>query len=300
MSVAPSPQPVATRSFVQERSAVYLELTKPRITAMVMLTVAAGFFLAAPIASVDPIALVNVLVGTLLSCSGAGALNQYLERDTDGAMNRTQFRPLPQHKVSPTAVLAVGSALSIAGVAYLALSVNTLTAAIDALTLGSYLFVYTPMKRLSPFSTLIGAVPGALPPLMGWTAATAAVGAGGLSLFAILFLWQIPHFLAIGTMYQEDYDNAGFPLLASNTAARGRQMSLYAAALIPVSLWPALLGLAGSLYFWSAAVLGVLFLAFCVAAQRQASRKAARRVLLASVAYLPLLFASIFIDRMAA
>ncbi len=283
---------------MQERSAVYLELTKPRITAMVMLTVVAGFFLAAPTASPNPLALLHVLLGTLLSCSGAGALNQYLERDTDSAMNRTQFRPLPQHKVTPAAVLAVGSALSISGVAYMALQVNLLTAAIDALTLVSYLFVYTPMKRLSPFSTLVGAVPGALPPLMGWTAATADLGAGGLALFAILFFWQIPHFLAIGTIYQDDYESAGFPLLASNTAARGRQMSLYAAALVPVSMWPAMLGLAGPFYFWSAAALGLGFLAFCLIAKTKASTASARRVLFASVTYLPLLFAAMFLDRM--
>lgn len=267
---------------------------------MVMLTVAAGFFLATPAMANATVALVNVLAGTLLSCSGAGALNQYLERDTDGTMNRTKFRPLPQHKVSPMAVLAAGSTLSVLGVVYLAVSVNLLTAAIDALTLASYLFLYTPMKRLSPFSTLVGAVPGALPPVMGWTAATSSLDVGAMSLFAILFLWQIPHFLAIGTIHQEDYDRAGFPLLASDSAARGRQMSLYAGALIPVSLWPTLSGLAGNLYFWSAALLGMGFLAFCLGAKMNPSKTAARRVLLASVAYLPLLLAAMLFDRMTA
>jgi protoheme IX farnesyltransferase len=282
-----------------QRPQVYLELTKPRITLMVLVTVAAGFCLATP-AATSTLVLIHVLVGTGLSCSGSGALNQYLERESDGIMDRTRFRPLPTRKVSPSTVLALGVALSVGGVAYLAINVNFLTAALDALTVTAYLFVYTPLKPISPLATLVGAVPGALPPLMGWTAAHGSIGTGGVLLFSILFLWQIPHFLAIGRLYRNDYSQAGFPMLASldsDGRMAGRQMVLYSVALLPVSLMATTVGLSGPVYFWSALVLGTAYTTASLMAASSNSRKWARRLLLTSVVYLPLLLAVMLIDR---
>jgi protoheme IX farnesyltransferase len=291
---------IDARAHAQERTSVYLELTKPRITLMVMLTVALGYVLAPNAA--EPWALIHVLIGAALSCSGAGALNQYIERERDGYMDRTRFRPLPAHRVSPSAVLGLGAGMAAGGVIYLAATTNALTAAIDAATLISYLFVYTPLKRVSSLSTPVGAVPGALPPVMGWAAATGHVQAGALAIFGVLFLWQMPHFLAIGMMYKEDYANAGFPMLVvsderGDTVAR--QMVLYAAALVPFALAPARLGLAGSFYFATALVAGLVYLAFAVDAGRKRDRRSARRLLLASVLYLPVLFAAMLADGVA-
>ncbi len=287
---------------VQEhaRSKVYVELTKPRITAMVLLTVAVGFVVGS-VGPMSPVVLVNLLIGAGLSCSGAGALNQYLERQVDGYMDRTRFRPLPAHQVSPSAALLLGLALSIGGVAYLAATVNAITAALDGLTLTSYLFVYTPMKRLSPLSTLIGAVPGALPPLMGWAAARGDLGAGAFCLFAILFLWQIPHFLAIGEMYKSDYSKGGFPMLSVidlGGGASGRQAVVYASVLIPASLLSSMLGLTGSTYFWWAVVLGAGYAGASLATVVAPNLKTYRRLLLVSVTYLPALLAAMVIDRL--
>jgi protoheme IX farnesyltransferase len=283
-----------------DRSQVYMELTKPRITFMVLLTVAVGYFCATPYEG-SFLGVLHVLVGTALSCSGSGALNQYLERDVDLFMDRTRFRPLPAQQISASGAALLGAALSIGGVAYLALFVNGISAALNALTVLSYLFLYTPMKRVTPLSTLAGAVPGALPPVIGWTAASGEIGAGAVVLFAILFLWQVPHFLAIGCMYREDYAKAGFPMLVvvdreGDTTAR--QMVLYALTLLPTSLLLSTAGIGGHLYYWCAVALG---LAYAVTAWRAAverSRVSARRLLLCSVFYLPLLFGVLFIERL--
>ena len=282
-----------------QRPQAYLELTKPRITLMVLVTVAAGFCLATP-AATSTLVLIHVLVGAGLSCSGSGALNQYLERESDGVMERTRFRPLPTRKVSPSTVLGFGLALSVGGVVYLAISVNLLTAALNAITVAAYLFIYTPLKPVSPLATLVGAVPGALPPLIGWTAAHGSIGTGGVLLFSILFLWQIPHFLAIGRLYQNDYRQAGFPMLTSldsDGRIAGRQMVLYSVALLPVSLMATTVGLSGPVYFWSALVLGATYTTASLMAASSNSRKWARRLLLTSVLYLPLLLAVMLIDR---
>ena len=282
-----------------ERTSVYVELTKPRITLMVLLTVAVGFLLA-PGGSASPWPFVHLLLGAGLSCSGSGALNQYLERDHDGAMDRTRFRPLPSHRISPLAVLALGTAMSGGGIVYLAATTNALTAFVDALTIASYLFVYTPLKRISPLSTPAGAVPGALPPVMGWVAASGTIESGALVLFGILFLWQIPHFLAIGRMYQRDYESGGFPMLVvidRTGSITGRQMVLYSAALIPTSMALTPIGLTGPLYFWSALAAGIAYLAASMYAARDRGRASARRLLLVSVLYLPLLFAAMLVDR---
>jgi protoheme IX farnesyltransferase len=288
------------RSLAQDRSSTYVELTKPRITAMVLLTVAIGFVMA-PVPG-HAISLLHVLVGAFLSCSGAGALNQYIERDTDAVMARTRFRPLPAHRVSPFAVFALGTVLAAGGVLYLLATTNAVTALLDGLTLATYLFVYTPLKRISPLSTLAGAIPGALPPMMGWAAATGDLAEGAWILFAILFLWQIPHFLAIGRMYREDYVSGGFPMLVvvdRDGKTTGRQMVLYALALVPVALLPTTVGLTGTIYFWTALAAGLGYLGASVNAAHRGDQRSARTLLLVSVVYLPILFTAMFLDGIA-
>lgn len=289
----------ASRPAMADRSEVFLELIKPRITMMVLLTVAVGYFCATPGAA-SLAGLFHVLVGTALSCSGSGALNQYFERDVDLFMDRTRFRPLPAGRISSGQAALLGLLLSLGGVVYLAATVGELAAAINALTVYSYIFLYTPMKRVHPLSTLAGAVPGALPPVIGWAAASGEIGAGALVLFGILFLWQVPHFLAIGWMYRDDYARAGFPMLvvidrAGDTTSR--LMLLYAITLMPVSLMLVGAGSAGHLYFWSAIAAGAYYALAAWRAGQERSREAARRLLLASVFYLPALFGALFLEH---
>jgi protoheme IX farnesyltransferase len=291
----------ASRPAMADRSEVFLELIKPRITVMVLLTVAVGYFCAIPVApSVSGV--LHVLLGTALSCSGSGALNQYLERDVDLFMDRTRFRPLPAQRISSATAALIGALLSMAGVLYLAATVNVLAAALNALTVLSYLFLYTPMKRVHPLSTLAGAVPGALPPVIGWAAASGEIGAGAVVLFAILFLWQVPHFLAIGWMYREDYAKAGFPMLVvldRDGDATARLMLLYAVTLLPVSWMLIPAGAAGHLYFWCAAAAGLHYVRASWIAGARRTRESARSLLLASVVYLPALFGALFLEHLA-
>ena len=275
------------------------ELTKARITLMVMVTAAAGFLLASG-GSLDVVRLVNALVGTGLVAAGAGVLNQVLERDVDALMRRTADRPIPAGRIDPDAALSLGVVVAVAGLAYLALTVNLLTSMLGAATLAAYVFVYTPMKRISSLATLIGAIPGAVPPMMGWTAARDAIDPGAWALFGILFLWQLPHFLAIAWMYRADYERGGFPMLPVLDPEGGRtarQMILYAAALVPVSLAPSALGLTGEVYFLGALALGLAFLGFAFAFDRARSGRAARHLLLVSVVYLPAILAVMVLDR---
>jgi len=212
----------------------YLELSKARIVAMVLITTAAGFAMG----SHDWLLLLNTLVGTALVAAGTNALNQYVEREHDAKMRRTRLRPLPDGRISPRAALLFSSAISLIGTVYLGLAVNWLTAALGAFTLTSYIFVYTPLKRVSTICTLIGALPGAIPPLMGWTAATGRLGTPGWIAFAIVFLWQLPHFMAISWIYREDYGRAGFAMLAvrdEDGRATARQAILYSVLLLGVS-----------------------------------------------------------------
>ncbi len=278
------------------------ELTKPRITFMVAVTTAAGFLLAAQDVAIVPLLLFNALLGTALVASGAAALNQVLERDTDARMRRTAGRPLPSGRLHPDLALAWGVALVLAGLAYLALAVNLLTALIGAASAALYVFAYTPLKRVSSLSTLVGAVPGALPPVMGWTAMRDQLDPGAWALFAILFLWQLPHFLSIAWLYRDDYAQGGFPMLSvADPGGRrtARQAVLYGAALVPVSLVPSVLGLTGTAYFIGALALSLGFLACCVAFAAARSQAGARRLLLASVLYLPAVLAVMLIDRLA-
>lgn len=278
-----------------------LVLTKARITLLVVVTTAVGYCLASP-GRIDFPRLLLALVGTGLAASGAAALNQVLEREVDGRMTRTATRPIPSGRMSARRGLMIGVALTAAGVALLATRVNLLTAGLGALTVGLYLGVYTPLKRRTAFNTLVGAVPGAIPPMMGWTAATGAIAPGAWVLFGILYLWQLPHFLAIAWIFREDYARGGFPMLPvvdPDGSITGRQITLYSLALIPVSLSPTLLGLAGGVYFFGALGLGLGFLACGLAMAFGHGRAGARRLLLASVTYLPALLGLLVLDRVA-
>jgi len=240
----------------------YLELSKSRIVFMVVITTAAGFLFAAP--KVDPFLLLHTLIGTALVAAGTNALNQYVERAHDAKMHRTRTRPLPAGRITPRAALLFSSAIAVIGTLYLGLAVNWLTAFLGAFTLTSYIFVYTPLKRVSTICTIIGAIPGAVPPLMGWTAATNELALGGWIAFAILFLWQLPHFMAISWMYREDYARGGFVMLSTldeNGAAVARQAIYYSLALLAVSVTPSLFGLTGVIYLIGAAVCGTALLA---------------------------------------
>ena len=277
----------------------YLVLTKARITALVMVTGAAGFCLASP-GRLDLSRLAALLLGIALASGGAAALNQVIERESDGRMSRTASRPLPAGRMSAGRGILVGLGMAAAGVSWLAIQANLLTAALAFLTIVLYLAVYTPLKHRTPLNTLVGAIPGAIPPMMGWTAATGEIAAGAWVLFAILFLWQLPHFLAIACLFREDYAKGGFPMLPvidADGGATGRQVSLYLLALIPVSLAPTFLGLTGPVYFFGALALGIAFLGFGIAMALGRGTTRARRLLLASVTYLPILLLLLMADR---
>jgi protoheme IX farnesyltransferase len=270
----------------------YLQLVRPRIALLVLFTVGAGGMLASRGAS-DLAAVAHAVIGTALVASGASCLNQWVERDADARMGRTQNRPLPAGRLLPAEALALGLALGAGGLVYLFASVpQPLTAGLAGLALVSYVGVYTPLKRVTTLNTLIGAVPGALPPVIGWTAVTGRFDAQALSLFLIVFVWQVPHFLAIAWMYRDDYARAGFRMLPVRDASgglTGREMVRYCLVLIPVSVLPAVLGLAGPPYAAAALILGGLFLSSCLGFVRRPALQQARRVLRASLIYLPCL-----------
>lgn len=276
-------RPAGSASVVRD----YLELSKSRIVMMVLITTAAGYFFAAP--RVDWTLLINALVGTALVAAGTNALNQYVEREHDAKMRRTRLRPLPDGRITPRAALLFSVSISIIGTVYLGLAVNWLTAALGALTLTTYIFLYTPLKRVSTICTLIGAVPGAIPPLMGWTAATGALGTGGWIVFAILFFWQLPHFMAISWMYRDDYARGGFAMLAvqdDDGRATARQAVFYSFALLTVSVLPPLFGLATFVYLVGAIVAGTALTAASFAFLADRTPRSARRLFMSSNIYL--------------
>jgi protoheme IX farnesyltransferase len=278
----------------------YLELTKPRVTSLVVTTTAFGFYLGSR-GRPDLLLFFHCMLGTWLVAAGTSALNQVLERESDGKMERTRRRPLPDGRLQPVQALGFATLLATAGMLYLAVTVNLLTALLAAATLASYIFLYTPLKARSPLATLVGAVPGALPPLGGWAAAAGSLGAGGWALFTILFLWQLPHSLAIAWMYKEDYARGGFrvlPVVDPEGGSTVRQILGNALALVPVSLTPALFGVAGAIYFYGALLLGLFLLWHCVGITRDRGRAAARRVVLASVIYLPALLLLMALDKL--
>jgi protoheme IX farnesyltransferase len=270
----------------------YLQLSKSRIVMMVLITAAAGYFFGAQ--HVDWMLLLNTLLGTALVAAGTNALNQYVERDHDAKMRRTRLRPLPDGRIAPRAALVFSIAISIIGTIYLGLSVNWLTAALGVFTLTTYIFIYTPLKRVSTICTLIGAIPGAIPPLMGWTAATGVLGTGGWIIFAILFFWQLPHFMAISWMYRDDYARGGFAMLAvrdDDGLATAGHAVFYSFALLIVSALPSFFGLATYVYLVGAIVAGsaLTFASFAFLAARTPIR--ARRLFMASNIYLIVMMA---------
>jgi len=277
----------------------YLELTKPRVTLMVLITTLVGFYLGAR-GEVNALLLLHTLLGTALVAGGTSALNQYLERDIDAKMLRTKNRPLPAGRLTPRQALIFASSIALAGLAHLALAVNLLTAALAALTLIGYAFIYTPLKPKTSLSTLAGAIPGALPPMGGWAAARNDLGIEAWVLFAILFLWQLPHVLAISWLYSEDYKRGGFPLLPvldPQGQSASRQIISNCLALLPVSLLPSLIGLAGAVYFVGALILGVIFLGFGIVVAIEKDNLSARRLMLASLVYLPALLGLLTFDK---
>jgi protoheme IX farnesyltransferase len=279
--------------------AVYADLFKARLTCLVLLTTLVGFCLGFR-GPMDYWLLGHLLLGTALVASGASALNQLLERDHDARMRRTQDRPLPSARLQPQTVLMVGSISAVSGLLYLSQTVNLTTALVAAVSLGCYLFIYTPLKRVTWLNTLVGAVPGALPPVMGWTAARGELTSEGLALFAIQACWQVPHFMAIAWMYREEYARAGFQMLPV-IDVQGRRTGLQAVgftlALALASLCPFLFHLAGSLYLVSAVVLGLGFVALAFGFSHQPTVPRARRLFYASLLYLPLLLAVMVLDK---
>jgi protoheme IX farnesyltransferase len=278
----------------------FYELTKPRMNFLVLVTSAVGFYMATRRGFDNWALLAHTLVGTAMAAAGASVLNQYVERGHDALMRRTAGRPLPAGRVAPLEALVFGVLLSAGGALYLAALVNGLTATLGVITIASYVFVYTPMKRHTSLCTVVGAVPGAIPPMMGWAAATDGLSAEAWALFGILFFWQMPHFLAIAILYKDDYAAGGFkmlPVVDDGLVVTGRQMVLYAAALLPVSLLPVGLGTVGFAYLAAATVLGLGFLGCSVACAVRKGRADARRLFLASIVYLPLLLAAMMLDK---
>jgi heme o synthase len=312
-SAAPSPEvtvksPPRALSF-NKRLAAYFELTKPRITSLVVLSALAGFALGSP-SSIDWASLLHTALGVALLSGGVNALNQYWERDLDALMRRTKLRPLPAGKIPPRGALAFGVAVSMIAEAYLAWFLNPLTAFWGLAALASYLFLYTPLKTRTHWCTFIGAFPGALPPLLGWAAARNEVGVEAATLFGIMFLWQFPHFHAIATMCREDYARAGIrmlPVIEPDGKRTARQIVGYTVALIPVSLLPTFLHFSGMhfsgmhfsgwIYLAGAALLGGWFLHAGVAAAKQSTGEQSRRLLKVSVIYLPLLLILMVLNR---
>ena len=280
-------------------AAVFSDLVKARLTTLVLLTTLVGFYLGWR-GPMNFLLMFHALFGTALVASGAAALNQLLEREYDAKMRRTANRPLPSGRLQPTTVAIFGGVCSVIGLIYLALLVNLLTAVIGAVTLVSYLFIYTPLKRVTWLNTAIGAVPGALPPLMGWTAARTELSSDGWALFAILALWQLPHFFAIAWMYRDDYAKAGFKMLpnidpdGSRTAQQAVSNTL---GLLFVSLCPFAFKMAGPVYLAGAILLGAGYLWCAIQFSRQLTLARARQLFLASIIYLPLLLSAMVWDK---
>ncbi|HTQ80011.1 MAG TPA: heme o synthase [Thermoanaerobaculia bacterium] len=283
------------------RLADWTEMTKPGITLMVVLTAGLGFLLAEALRpGFRFLLLLHTLIGTGLISAGGSVLNHVLERETDSLMRRTATRPLPSGRVDPDFALLYGVVLGVAGLVWLAVGTNLLTALLGAVALAGYVFVYTPLKRVTSLATVIGAIPGALPPVMGWSAVTGEVGLAAWVLFGILFFWQMPHFLAIAWLCREDYASAGFPMLTvldREGAQTARQMILYGAALVPISLMPSVLGLMGTVYFVGTLALGLAYLGASFAFARTRSTSGARWLMLCSLLYLPGILLAMLIDR---
>ncbi len=289
-------EPVPTAAVTAERTrlvADFVALTKPRVNLLVLVTTVIGFHLGNRGGATDLALLVNTAVGTFLVASGAAAFNQILERDVDARMHRTMMRPLPERRITLLDATLFAAALSGLGVLQLALGANGLAATVAALTLASYVLIYTPLKRITSLATVIGAVPGALPPLIGWAAAHGSLTLEAWVLFAIVFFWQMPHVLAVSWVYRDDYKRGGIRVLpVEDPGGRSTAFQIvnYSAALVPVSLLPTIVGLAGRVYFGGAIVLGVALLLLAVRFAQDHTVLRARQLFLASLAYLPVLW----------
>ncbi len=282
------------------RAADLLELAKPGITFMVVTSCAIGFLMATQRLA-EPWTLLSALIGTALVSGGASAFNHVFERRLDAKMRRTADRPLPTGRLQPEIALLFAISLAISGLAELALAVNWVSALLGAIALVGYSFVYTPLKRVSSLATVLGAIPGAIPPMIGWAAARGSVDTGAWILFGILFFWQMPHFLAIAWLCREDYARAELPMLTVGDVdglQTGRQVILYGAALLPMSLMPSVLGLTGSFYFIGALAASLIYLAFCVAFALRPVNRVARKLMFASILYLPAVLAVMVLDRL--
>ena len=283
----------------RRRTMDFFELTKPRVVAMVLITTFVGFYLGISGAP-DYFCLLHTLLGTALAGGGTLALNQFMEREADAKMERTKMRPLPDGRLQPVEAFVFGALITVGGLLYLALAVNPLSSIVTSAIVVSYLFAYTPLKMKTSLCSVVGAIPGALPPVIGWAAARNSVDLEAWVLFAIMFLWQMPHSLAIGWLYREDYARAGFrllPVLDPHGKSTGRQIVSNCLALLAVGLIPTLIGFTGTVYFFSSLVLGVMFLWYGVNLARFCSRDAARRLLFASLVYLPVLLAVMALDK---
>jgi protoheme IX farnesyltransferase len=283
-----------------EKPWAYVVLTKPDVTFLVVITTVAGFYLGST-GAVDWARLAQTLFGTLLVAGGTAALNQYVERDMDAVMRRTAARPLPAGTLKPSEVLIFGAVTIVLGTAWLALTVNALAAFIAFATSASYLGLYTPLKTRTTLATAVGAIPGALPPLIGWAAARGSLSEGGWILFAILFVWQFPHFMAIAWMYREDYARAGIqmlPVVDRKGDATFNVIVSFSAILVPVSLLPSVMGMAGIRYFFGALVLGMILLQVSLWANRARTNVRAKWLMHATVIHIPLLLAWMIFDKM--
>jgi protoheme IX farnesyltransferase len=281
------------------RATDYVALAKPRLNLLVVASTVAGYAMAHG-DTTNVAALGWTIVGTALVSGGASAINQVIERDADSLMRRTRQRPLPDGRLGPVEALAFALILSVLGLLVLAAGVNVLSATVALATLGTYAVVYTPLKRRTSFATVIGAIPGALPPVIGWAAAENALSQGAWVLFGILFLWQLPHFLAIAWMYRDDYARAGFPMLPviePDGRSTARQAVVYTAALLPVALAPTLVGMSGTTYFAGALTITVLFLGVSIRFAMTRAVRDARRLFFTSIIYLPILWALMIADR---
>ncbi len=277
----------------------FVALAKPRLNLLVVVSAMAGYVMAGGDTR-DAVTMLSVAVGTLLVAGGASAINQVIERVPDSLMRRTRRRPMPDGRLTAVEALLFAAAITAAGLAVLVLGANVLSALIAFVTLAIYAAIYTPLKRMSSFSTVVGAIPGALPPVIGWAAAENALSRGAWVLFGILFLWQLPHFLAIAWMYRDDYAQAGFPMLPviePDGRSTARQSVIYSAALLPLALAPTLVGMAGATYFGAALVLTLFFVFLAVRFGLSRSVTDARRLFFGSIVYLPLLWILMIADR---
>ena len=277
----------------------FAELVKARLTLLVLLTTAVGFYLGA-LGPIDHLLLFHVVFGTAAAAAGAAALNQWWERRLDALMHRTRMRPVPAGRMRPFAALALGSALSFFGISYLAFACNALSATLAALTIAIYIFAYTPLKRVSNTNTLVGAIPGAIPPMIGWAAARGTLDIGAWSLFAIVFLWQLPHFFAIAWMYRDDYARAGFRMMSSDDQSGERSASqsvFFCILLLVIAGLPGFLGMTTQVYVPVELALGGAFIAVAMRFLRTRVRRDARILFFASILYLPLLFGTLVLTK---